>query len=239
MAMWRRVASLSPLIRSSSSCKLAFLNQVAYRLNISELFTTEVNESPLTKKDLFISFVLGGPGSGKGTQCAKIVETFGHVHLSAGELLRRELISNSECAAMILNTIKEGKIVPSEVTVKLIQKEMESIDNHKFLIDGFPRNEENRKAFEKIIRADPDVVLFFDCPEEEMVKRVLNRNEGRVDDNKETVKKRLEVFYASHLPVINYYSQKGKLYKIEAVGTEDEIFERVRPVFAAFEHGPK
>ncbi|PKI65769.1 hypothetical protein CRG98_013841, partial [Punica granatum] len=58
MAMWRRVASLSPLIRSSSSCKLAFLNQVAYRLNISELFTTEVNESPLTKKDLFISFVL-------------------------------------------------------------------------------------------------------------------------------------------------------------------------------------
>ncbi|OWM79466.1 hypothetical protein CDL15_Pgr022878 [Punica granatum] len=187
MAMWRRVASLSPLIRSSSSCKLAFLNQV---------LTSPASLLP---------------------QVYRLACLF------------------SARRAMILNTIKEGKIVPSEVTVKLIQKEMESIDNHKFLIDGFPRNEENRKAFEKIIRADPDVVLFFDCPEEEMVKRVLNRNEGRVDDNKETVKKRLEVFYASHLPVINYYSQKGKLYKIEAVGTEDEIFERVRPVFAAFE----
>jgi UMP-CMP kinase len=84
---------------------------------------------------------------------------------------------HTENGAMILNLIKDGKIVPSEVTVKLIQKELESSDNRKFLIDGFPRTEENRVAFERIIRADPDVVLFFDCPEEEMVKRVLNRNQ--------------------------------------------------------------
>ncbi|XP_047172591.1 probable UMP-CMP kinase 2 [Vigna umbellata] len=136
---------------------------------------------------------------------------------------------------MILNTIKEGKIVPSEVTVKLILREMKSSDNRKFLIDGFPRSEENRIAFEKIIGAEPRFVLFFDCPEEEMVKRVLSRNEGRVDDNIDTMRNRLKVFEALNLPVIDYYAKKGKLYRINAVGTADEIFKQVRPVFEACE----
>ncbi|KAF2311728.1 hypothetical protein GH714_026424 [Hevea brasiliensis] len=139
-------------------------------------------------------------------------------------------------STMILNTIKEGKIVPSEVTVKLIKKEMESSENYKFLIDGFPRSEENRIAFERIIGAEPNVVLFFDCPEEEMVKRVLNRNEGRVDDNIDTIKKRLKVFSSLNLPVIGYYSKRGKLRTINAVGTVDEIFEQVRAVFTECEN---
>ncbi|KAJ4828416.1 Pentatricopeptide repeat-containing protein, chloroplastic, partial [Turnera subulata] len=163
----------------------------------------------------------GGPGSGKGTQCVRIVETFGFKHLSAGDLLRKELESDS--------------IAPSEVTVKLIQKEMEASENRKFLIDGFPRSEENRKAFERTIGAEPDVVLFFDCPEEVMVERVLNRNQGRIDDNIDTVKKRLKVFEALNRPVIEYYSKKGKLHTINGVGTEDEIFEQVRPIFAGCE----
>ncbi|KAG4116999.1 hypothetical protein ERO13_D12G201966v2 [Gossypium hirsutum] len=239
--MWRRVALLSSSISSS------FLAQTASRLNTWESLTTGIAQQAKgviapKEKTPFITFVLGGPGSGKGTQCIKIVETFGFAHLSAGDLLRREIASKSADGAMILNTIKEGKIVPSQVTVKLIQKEMELSDNHKFLIDGFPRTEENRVSFEQIlsewqsqIGVEPNVVLFFDCPEEEMVKRVLNRNEGRVDDNLETIKKRLTVFQALSLPVINYYSEKGKLYTIKAIGTEDEIFEQVRPIFAAFE----
>ncbi|KAK6250463.1 hypothetical protein SCA6_004468 [Theobroma cacao] len=233
--MWRRVASLSSLISSSNS---SFHGQAACRLTIWESLTTGIAQQAkgVSKaKTPFITFVLGGPGSGKGTQCIKIVETFGFTHLSAGDLLRQEIASNSADGAMILNTIKEGRIVPSEVTVKLIQKEMESNDNHKFLIDGFPRSEENRIAFERIIGAEPNIVLFFDCPEEEMVKRVLNRNQGRVDDNIDTVRKRLKVFEALNLPVINYYSQRGKLYTINAVGTVDEIFEQVLPVFTGSE----
>ncbi|WJX43541.1 hypothetical protein P8452_30622 [Trifolium repens] len=185
--------------------------------------------------DSVITFVLGGPGSGKGTQCARIVETFGFKHLSAGDLLRKEVVSASEYGTMILDTIREGRIVPSAVTVKLILKEMESSDNHKFLIDGFPRSEENRIAFERITGSEPDFVLFFDCPEEEMVKRVLSRNQGRIDDNIDTIKKRLKVFEALNLPVVHHYEKRGKLHRINAVGTEDEIFEQVRPVFAACE----
>ncbi|CAO2839028.1 unnamed protein product [Amaranthus hypochondriacus] len=136
---------------------------------------------------------------------------------------------------MILEIIKEGKIVPSEVTVKLIQKALSAKDNHKFLIDGFPRTEENRVAYERIVGAEPNLVLFFDCPEEVMVKRLLNRKQGRVDDNKETVKTRLKVFKELSLPVVNYYSGRGILHTIDAVGTEDEIFKQVRAVFSAYE----
>ncbi|CAK7337068.1 unnamed protein product [Dovyalis caffra] len=282
--MLRRVASLSPLISTSKSTSL---DQAACGFKIwRSLLTTEASTllqvkdgtASFKEKNPFITFVLGrflidlkcpnfsahvrvtgGPGSGKGTQCQKIVETFGFKHLSAGELLRREIESNSEYWSQILDTIKEGRIVPSEVTVKLIQKEMESSDNCKFLIDGFPRTEENRIAFEQLdlvfcqmifvlvvehvimlvlmqTGLEPNVVLFFDCPEEEMVKRVLNRNEGRVDDNIDTVKKRLKVFENLNLPVIDYYSKRGKLHRINAVGTEDEIFKQVRPIFSSCDY---
>ncbi|KAH0976859.1 hypothetical protein GBA52_026578 [Prunus armeniaca] len=227
--MWRRVASVSHLFSHSKSTKF---NQGASTFKIWETFTSESEIPTPSKGSPFVTFVLGGPGSGKGTQCAKIVEAFGFTHVSAGDLLRREIASGSAYGSVILSTIREGKIVPSQVTVELIQKEMESSDNYKFLIDGFPRSEENRKAFERTIGAEPDVVLFFDCPEQEMVKRVLNRNQGRVDDNIDTIKKRLEIFDELNWPVINYYSQRGKLHKINAVGTVDEIFEKVRPIFA-------
>ncbi|XP_050226084.1 probable UMP-CMP kinase 2 [Mercurialis annua] len=231
--MWKRVAVLSPLISSSKS---ALLTEGTYGIKIwrsisSEIFKQEAYAPSPKEIAPFITFVLGGPGSGKGTQCIKIANSFGFKHLSAGDLLRREILSNSADGEKILNTIKEGRIVPSEVTVKLIKKEIESSDNNKILIDGFPRSEENRIAFEKITGAEPNIVLFFDCPQEEMVKRVLNRNEGRIDDNLDTIKTRLEVFSALNLPVIGYYSKRGKLQTINAVGTVDEIFDQVRPIF--------
>ncbi|CAL1371540.1 unnamed protein product [Linum trigynum] len=233
--MWKRVSTLSPFLFSSKSTSLARAGHGwnACGSPAMDLPFSVNYASSLRDKTPFITFVLGGPGSGKGTQCEKIAETFGFTHLSAGDLLRKEMNSNSEERTTILNIIQDGKIVPSAVTVKLIMKAMESSDSDKFLIDGFPRTEENRIAFEQIIGLEPKAVLFFDCPEEEMVQRVLNRNQGRVDDNIDTVKKRLKVFETLSLPVIDYYSKKGKLHKINAVGDADEIFEQVRAVFDA------
>lgn len=231
------MVSLSPLVSISKS-RLRNQVQVAYGFNACQLFSTQVlnpaedGETGARRKP-FVTFVLGGPGSGKGTQCTRIVQAFRFTHLSVGDLLRNEISSISENGSMILNTIKEGKIVPSEVTVKLIKKAIEASKNDRILVDGFPRSEENRIAYERVIGTEPDIVLFFDCPEEEMVKRVLNRNQGRIDDNIDTVKERLRVFAEHNLPVIKHYSEKGKLHKIDGTGSEDEIFERVLPVFAA------
>ncbi|KAJ4825854.1 UMP-CMP kinase 3 [Turnera subulata] len=186
-----------------------------------------------------VVFVLGGPGSGKGTQCANIVKSFGYTHLSAGDLLRAEIKSGSENGTMIQNMIKEGKIVPSEVTIKLLQKAMQGSGNDKFLIDGFPRNEENRAAFEAVTKIEPEFVLFFDCPEEEMERRLLGRNQGREDDNIETIRKRFKVFLESSLPVVEYYNAKGKVRKIDAGKPVEEVFEAVKSIFTPKEEKVK
>lgn len=185
-------------------------------------------------KDLKVVFVLGGPGSGKGTQCAKIVDTFGFVHLSAGDLLRAEINSGNENGTMIQNMIKEGKIVPAEVTVKLLEKAMKESDNDKFLIDGFPRNLDNRRCFDEVTGIEPQFILFFECPEEVMEKRLLGRNQGRVDDNIETIRKRFKVFIESSLPVVSHYEECGKVHKIDATKNPDEVFETIKPLFQNF-----
>lgn len=194
----------------------------------------DANGSLFNDKKVTVVFVLGGPGSGKGTQCANIVEHFGFTHLSAGDLLRAEIKSGSENGTMIQNMIKEGKIVPSEVTIKLLQKAMLDGGNDKFLIDGFPRNEENRAAFENVTQIEPAFVLFFECSEEEMERRLLSRNEGRVDDNIETIRKRFKVFVESSIPVVEHYNAKGKVRKIDAGKPIDEVFNTVKDIFSQF-----
>jgi len=186
----------------------------------------------LVEKNPTVVFVLGGPGSGKGTQCSRIVEQFGFTHLSAGDLLRAEIKSGSANGTMIQDMIKEGKIVPSEVTIKLLQNAMEQSGNDKFLIDGFPRNEENRAAFEEVTKSEPAFVLYFDCCEQEMEKRLLGRNQGREDDNTETIRKRFKVFLESSLPVIQHYESKGKVRKVNAERPIEEVFESVKGIFA-------
>lgn len=195
--------------------------------------TTVDAQNKDSNKEVTVVFVLGGPGSGKGTQCANIVQHFGYTHFSAGDLLRAEIKSGSENGTMIQNMIKEGKIVPSEVTVWLLQRAMEESGNDKFLIDGFPRNDENRVTFESVTGIDPEFILLFDCPEEEMERRLLGRNQGREDDNIETIRKRFRVYLESTLPVINYYASKGKVRKIDAAKPVEAVFEDVKAVFSS------
>ncbi|KAJ6804600.1 UMP-CMP kinase 3-like [Iris pallida] len=188
----------------------------------------------LNDKKVTVVFVLGGPGSGKGTQCANIVQHYGFTHLSAGDLLRAEIKSGSENGAMIQNMIKEGKIVPSEVTIKLLQKAMLDSGNDRFLIDGFPRNEENRAAFENVTKIEPEFVLFFECSEEEMERRLLNRHQGRDDDNIDTIRKRFKVFVESSIPVVEHYDLRGKVRKIDAGRPIEEVFNAVKDTFSPY-----
>ena len=102
-----------------------------------------VNKNGNAKTTCF--FILGGPGCGKGTVCASLVKDYGLIHLSAGDLLREERDSGSVLATLINNLILEGKIVPAEITCKLLKIAMEKFGwaDKKFLIDGFPRSQEN------------------------------------------------------------------------------------------------
>jgi len=181
-----------------------------------------------------VIFVLGGPGSGKGTQCGKVVAEFGFVHLSAGDLLREEQVSGSKHGEMIATMIKNGEIVPSEVTVGLLQKAIKKYPFGKFLVDGFPRNQENNTAWEAQMEpiVDTRLVLFFECPEEIMQERLLSRGQtsGRMDDNIQSIKKRFVVFMNQTLEVVDHYAKKGKVVTINSNRLPDVVYRDVHTV---------
>lgn len=185
-----------------------------------------------------VVFVLGGPGAGKGTQCARISRTFGFKHLSAGDLLREERTRpGSAYGELIESYIKEGKLVPVEITVKLLQQAMEKHgwEKGKFLIDGFPRSFDNLQGWDKLLAGKVDVnfVLFFDCSEACMEARILERGKtsGRADDNLASVKKRFQTFKQESMPVVEHFESKGLLRKVSAEKSEEEVWVDVRAIF--------
>ena len=178
-------------------------------------------------------FVLGGPGCGKGTQCANLVRDFGLVHLSAGDLLRAERDSGSEEAELINNIILEGKIVPVAITVELIKKAMKKHgwNQSKFLVDGFPRNEENLEGWKQIMESEVDMkfVLFLECSEENMIARITKRGESqgenkRNDDNLEVLKKRFDTFKEQTLPIVGHYDKTNQVRHIDSNLGPDEVY---------------
>eukprot|EP00891_Asterochloris_glomerata_P004607 jgi/Astpho2/4607/Aster-00180 len=183
-----------------------------------------------------IVFVLGGPGSGKGTQCERIVAKYGYKHLSSGDLLRDEVKSGSELGKALEDTMKEGKLVPTEVTIALLRKAMVKSGARKFLVDGFPRALDQAEIFERDIKPC-QLVIFFDCPEATMEERLLGRGKtsGRADDNADTIKKRFHTFVNSSMPVVTHYEREGKLHKISAVPPAEEVFEHVQRVLDKLE----
>jgi adenylate kinase family enzyme len=140
-----------------------------------------------------VVFVVGGPGSGKGTQCDKIIEAYGYKHLSTGDLLRKEKETGSEMAEKINLFMNEGKLVPTELLIGLLKQGMKDggWEQSKFLVDGFPRNQENVDVWNKEIGNEVRIkfVLFFDVDEDTMKSRLLKRGEtsGRADDNEATI----------------------------------------------------
>lgn len=187
-----------------------------------------------------VVFVLGGPGAGKGTQCSKIVENYNYTHLSAGDLLRAERSrEESEFGQLIDNYIKEGKIVPVEITINLLRKAMEETmqkDDKKFrfLIDGFPRNEDNLTGWDTVMvgKADVKFVLFFDCSNEVCIDRCLERGKssGRTDDNRESLEKRIQTYLQSTRPIIELYEKRGKVRTVDASRSLDKVFADVKVI---------
>lgn len=223
----------SPVEGELSNAKLAKLSEDA------SASSSSIESANSDKKKFKVVFVLGGPGSGKGTNCARIVQDFGYVHLSAGDLLREERKSGSETAKMIEEICLAGKIVPSEITVGLLMQAMEkstqATGSNKFLIDGFPRDAGNQKLFEDVMSKDCDLqfVLFLDCPDEEMVQRLLKRGQtsGRSDDNIDSIRKRLQTSREISMPIVENYRALGLTREFNSNRDEEAVYADIRKCF--------
>ncbi|CAH8533067.1 unnamed protein product [Schistosoma turkestanicum] len=182
-----------------------------------------------------ICFVLGRPGAGKGTVCQQIVQEYGFVHLSAGELLRQARdSSDSEFASKIQEHMKNGTIVPARITCGLLyqamKKNYQTANCTNFLVDGFPRNDDNRLCWEEDLGVHTILkrVIVLDCPDDVCIQRCLGRQSNRIDDNEETLKHRIKQFQEQCMPVIHFYEAKNLVTRINANKSIPEVCEQVR-----------
>ena len=181
-----------------------------------------------------VVFVIGGPGSGKGTQCAKIKDEFKYNHMSTGDVLRTVVKEKKAPGWQELEAdMKEGKLISSQKLISFVKVGIVASTNKKILLDGFPRNKENLDEWNKQMKdvADVVAVVYFELADEVMKERLLGRNEGRADDNEETIAKRISTFNQETKPVIDAYEKEGKVIKIDASKSVDDVFAEVKQKF--------
>jgi len=202
--------------------KFVLINSSSVRRTVLIIMVTETKVP--------IIWVLGGPGSGKGTQCAKIVEKYGFSHFSTGDLLRDEVASGSEKGKQLQEIMKRGELVSNDEVLSLLENAMKKVASSKgFLIDGYPRQKDQGAAFEKAI-APVDLILYFECKDETMVARILHRAsqsaEVRADDNEETIKTRIATFSKNTNEILVLYPEQTR--RINAERGVDDIFADVQ-----------
>ncbi|GIL45804.1 hypothetical protein Vafri_2956 [Volvox africanus] len=237
----RQLCQSRQIFRCSHTCLKGLLGQVRssdrHRIVTAQalqMVTAPSPEAPGQREAAAkkrVVFVVGGPGSGKGTQCDLISRDFSVPFFSAGELIRSLIASGCAEGKQLQDIILQGHIIPSEVTVGLLQKAMAETSSDTVLIDGFPRNTENRTVWQSQVGYDCEMVLLFDCPEEVMLQRLKHRRDGRADDNEDTIRKRVQNFKSQMAPVLDYYQSIGKVTTINTDRPVEDIYSELNSIW--------
>lgn len=176
--------------------------------------------------------LFGPPGSGKGTQAAKLVEKYNLLHISTGDLFRYEIGNNTPLGLLAKSYMDKGQLVPDEVTIGMLRNKVEANpDVQGYIFDGFPRTIAQSEALDRLLAEKDDEIsklIMLEVSDDEIVARLLNRGKtsGRPDDSEEgVIRNRIEVYKNETAPVFNYYDAKNKAIKINGVGEIEEIFE--------------
>jgi len=191
-----------------------------------EVERKDVNVAALKDAKLPIIWVLGGPGSGKGTQCANLGIKTGYTHFSSGDLLRNEVLSGSKRGLQIYKIMEMGQLAPTGVVLDLLAEAMvEALYGGKakgFLLDAYPMNLEQSAAFEDFIYS-PSKIVYLSIEQDVMEGRLLER--GNFDDKIEAIQRRCANFQDQTRPVLEKY--KDKVLRVEANRPADEVTEDI------------
>ena len=175
--------------------------------------------------------IFGAPGSGKGTQSAKLIDEYSLYHISTGEVLRHEIASGSELGKLADSFISKGQLIPDDLMIKILDEILlrHLKDREGVVFDGFPRTIAQAEALKELLAkhdSELHAVIGLEVPEDELVERMIKRGQqtGRDDDTPETIKNRLKVYHDQTQPVQEFYRNQGKYIPVNGTGVVDEIF---------------
>ncbi|MBD5221825.1 MAG: adenylate kinase [Bacteroidales bacterium] len=178
--------------------------------------------------------LFGAPGSGKGTQSAKLIDEYGLYHISTGEVLRDHIARGTDLGKIADQYISKGQLIPDDLMIDILDDVLEKNAAGKkgVVFDGFPRTIPQAKALKELLQrrgTDLHAVVGLEVPEEELIDRMLKRGQqtGRADDNEDTIKKRLEVYHNQTEPLRDFYTAENKYLGINGTGVVDEIFDDI------------
>lgn len=177
--------------------------------------------------------IMGPPGSGKGTQAARIADKMGIVAISTGDIFRYNVKELTDLGKEAKKYIDNGDFVPDDVTNRMVEDRIKQPDAASgFLLDGYPRTAGQVEALNEMLKASGhslSVVLQLEVPDEELVQRLLARadSEGRADDTAEVIQHRLDLYHEQTAAVIESYVDQGIVARVDGTGQIDDITERL------------
>ncbi len=177
-----------------------------------------------------ILILFGPPGAGKGTQAQILVEKYNLKQLSTGDMLREAIKKGSDLGKEAKSIMDKGELVSDQIILSMIREKLENAEREGFIFDGFPRNLEQSKALDEILRKlklELDLVIQIVVEDDALISRIENRaresKDSRSDDNAEVLKKRLNVYHQSTEMIKPYYLEKKKLVQIDGMGSIEQV----------------
>ena len=170
---------------------------------------------------------VGPPGSGKGTQAARVAEQLGVPHISTGEMFRAHVVGGTELGKQVKALMEAGEYVPDQITGEMLAERLTRSDaGGGFILDGFPRTIPQAQLLEELLAETPlDRVVSLEVETEELMGRMLSR--GRADDTPDTIRRRLEVYHGQTAPLLDFYASSGLIQGVDGSGDIGEITERI------------
>ena len=159
---------------------------------------------------------LGPPGAGKGTQAALLSEANSYLHLSTGELLRKEIDLDTDLGKQVKDIMNKGELVNDQLVLEIVKKNLDKY-NKGWILDGYPRNLSQVNSLSNVLRdinQPLEIVFYLDIEDEVLIERLLMR--GRKDDNEATIKTRLKIYKETTEPLIEHYMNLSLLVNINA-----------------------
>ena len=185
--------------------------------------------------------LFGPPGAGKGTQSQKLIEKYGLIHLSTGDLLRSEISQGTELGLEAKKLMDQGMLVPDEVVIGMISHKLDANRAAKgFIFDGFPRTVAQAEALDNLLdskNAPISGMIALEVPDDELERRLLERGKesGRPDDaNPEVIRKRIKEYNDKTAQVAGFYKKQNKFKGINGVGPKDDVFNAICAIIGSY-----